>query len=68
MTVKEKRILQESINIEIGRKVFGLLGLKISKIGRIDTSYGTKTIQGLGAVISRIVRESTQEVTEFHKV
>ena len=46
-----------ALNVAIGQKVAELLNLKFGKDGRTKTSWGTKSIQGLGASIARIVEE-----------
>jgi len=50
------------LNVAIGQKVSELLGLKISKQGRIKTSFGDKTWIGLGATILRIVEEENEKM------
>ncbi len=52
--------------IAIGQAVFSLLGLKISKTGLINTSYGTKSIEGLGNVILRIVDEESERLSDLY--
>ena len=48
----------------VGQKIAELLGLKVNKLGRMNTSWGTKTILGLGACIVRIVEESKATINE----
>ena len=52
--------------IAIGQAVFSLLGLKISKAGLINTSFGTKSIEGLGNVVIRIVDEETERLSDLY--
>jgi hypothetical protein len=53
------------LNVAIGQKVFELLNLKMNKkTGKIETLWGTKTIQGLGATIARIVREENERLSD----
>ena len=52
------------LNIATGQKVAELLSLKVGKDGRIKTDWGTKTIQGLGACINRIVEEESERINE----
>lgn len=53
---------QNNINyqIGIGQKVSALLNLKVDKSGKINTSWGSKTVQGLGASIIRIIEEENK--------
>lgn len=44
-------------NVAVGQKVAELLNLKFGKDGKTKTSWGTKSIQGLGASIARIYEE-----------
>ena len=50
------------LNVAIGQKVSELLNLKISKQGRVKTSFGDKTWIGLGATILRIVEEENGKI------
>jgi hypothetical protein len=52
----------QTLNIAIGYEVAKLLNLKVNKLGVINTSYGTKSIQGLGATIQRIIEEQKQRL------
>jgi hypothetical protein len=54
----------EELNVMVGQKIAELLGLKVNKLGRMNTSWGTKTILGLGACIVRIVEESKSTINE----
>ena len=49
-----------TLEVAIGYKVAQLLNLKFGKDGRTKTSWGTKSVQGLGACITRIVEEQTE--------
>jgi len=55
---------EQAFKIAIGQELAQLLSLKLNKAGLVPTSYGTKSIEGLGAVILRIVEEQTQRITE----
>ena len=60
----EKVTKTEELNVMVGQKIAELLGLKVNKLGRMNTSWGTKTILGLGACIVRIVEESKATINE----
>jgi len=53
---------ETELNVAVGHEVSKLLNLKFGKDGRTKTSWGTKTIQGLGACITRIVEEQTERL------
>ena len=57
MTNSERR----DRNIHIGTQVATLLNLKFDKKGECKTTWGTKTREGLGAVITRIVEDSVNQ-------
>ena len=61
-TENEKTTLEAELNIAIGYEVAQLLGLKFGKDGRTKTTWGAKSIQGLGACISRIIEEQTKRL------
>ncbi|HRG11386.1 MAG TPA: hypothetical protein PLJ08_22620 [Cyclobacteriaceae bacterium] len=48
---------EQLLEIAVGQRVAELLNLKFNTIGRTNTSWGTKSIQGLGACITRIIEE-----------
>lgn len=52
----------------LATKLAELLGLKVitkgDQKGRYNTSYGTKTLEGLGATINRILRDLEDEHNE----
>lgn len=50
------------LEVAIGHEVSQLLNLKFGKDGRTKTSWGTKSIQGLGACITRIVEEQAERL------
>ena len=52
--------LNEQQAKEIGERVAELFFLKPNKKGEYETSWGSKTLVGLGRVIERIVREETE--------
>lgn len=62
----EQIIIQKQTELEvaIGHEVSKLLNLKFGKDGRTKTTWGTKSIQGLGACISRIVEEQTKRLKD----
>jgi hypothetical protein len=52
-----------TLQVAIGPQVAQLLFLKFDKkMGRTKTTYGTKSIQGLGTSIMRIVEEETSRL------
>jgi len=51
-----------TLEVAIGYEVAQLLNLKFGKDGRTKTSWGTKSVQGLGACITRIVEEQTERL------
>ena len=51
-----------ALNVAIGYEVAQLLNLKFGKDGRTKTSWGTKSVLGLGATIARIVEEQTERL------
>lgn len=53
-----------ALDIAIGYEVNQLLGLKFGKDGRTKTNWGTKSIQGLGACILRIVEEQKERLNQ----
>lgn len=52
----------QELEVAIGHEVSKLLNLKFGKDGRTNTSWGNKSIQGLGACITRIVEEQTERL------
>ena len=52
------------LKIAIGQELAEILSLKLNKAGLIPTRSEPKSIEGLGAVVLRIVEEQTQRVTE----
>ncbi len=50
-----------ALKVAIGYEVSQLLNLKFGKDGRTKTSWGTKSVEGLGACIQRIVEEQTEK-------
>ncbi len=47
--------------IRIGNQVAQLLGLKFDEKGECKTTWGTKSYQGLGAVITRMVEAEVEQ-------
>jgi hypothetical protein len=60
-TEEQKQNDQTALSVAIGYEVSQLLNLKFGKDGRTKTSWGTKTVQGIGACIQRIVEEETEK-------
>ncbi len=54
-----------ALNVAIGQKVAELLNLKFDKSGRTKTTWGTKSIQGLGATITRIIEEENERLKDY---
>ena len=52
--------------IAIGQQVAELLNIKFGKDGRAKTSWGTKTVEGLGNCIIRIHEEQTERLKDFN--
>ena len=42
---------------KIGLEIIELLGLKVNKIGRVDTGWGDKTPTGLARTLKRIIEK-----------
>ena len=53
---------ETALTVAIGQKVAELLNLKFDKLGRTKTSWGTKSIIGLGATIERIIEEEKTRI------
>lgn len=62
MQTENKVTTETELNIAIGYEVAQLLGLKFGKDGRTKTTWGTKSVQGLGACIARIIEEQTKRL------
>jgi hypothetical protein len=56
---------ETALNVAVGQKISELLNLKFGRDGRTKTSWGTKSIVGLGACITRIVEEETERLKEY---
>lgn len=52
------------LSVAIGHEVAKLLNLKFNKQGRTNTSWGTKSVEGLGKCVQRIVEEQAARVRE----
>lgn len=51
------------LEVAIGKEISDLLNLKFDKkLGRTKTSWGTKSIQGLGACVLRIIEEQKERL------
>ena len=64
MTTKQQTTEQVNLSVAVGQKVSELLNLKFGKDGRTKTTWGTKSVQGLGACITRIVEEETERLKD----
>lgn len=53
------------LSVAVGQKISELLSLKFGKDGRTKTTWGTKSIQGLGACITRIVEEEKERLKDY---
>lgn len=53
-----------ALSVAIGHEVSKLLKLKFNKEGRTSTDWGTKSVEGLGKCIQRIVEEQSQRIRE----
>lgn len=42
----------------IGQQVANLFSLKADERGRYETSWGSKTVEGIGRIVERIQKES----------
>ena len=63
--VSKKDADKIALEVAIGYEVSQLLSLKFSKAeGRTKTAWGTKSVQGLGACIARIVQEQTERLKD----
>jgi hypothetical protein len=58
----------QNLEVAIGQRVVELLNLKVGKeLGQLKTTWGSKTVRGLGAVITRIVEEEEHRLKEFYE-
>ena len=55
---------ETELNIAIGYELSQMLNLKFDKQGRCKTTWGTKTVQGLGACINRIIEEQKERLNK----
>ena len=53
---------ETELNIAIGYEIAQMLNLKFDKEGRCKTSWGTKTVLGLGSCINRIIEEQKERL------
>ena len=53
---------ETALNIATGQKIAEFLNLKFDKAGRTKTSWGTKSVQGLGVCINRIIEEEKERI------
>lgn len=52
---------QDVNNIELGLRIVDLLGIRVNKNGRINTSWGDKTHLGLALTIKRVIEDHESE-------
>lgn len=57
-------MLTESQARKVGEQIIEMLSLTKNKNGRYNTSWGDKTVEGLGRCAQRIVVENTKVKTE----
>jgi len=61
---EDKAYDDDSEGIKKGEKLIDMLGLKVGKDGRVNTSWGTKTPLGLYRTLKRVIEESKNKVNE----
>jgi len=62
----EKTLTKETaVSVAIGQRLSDLLNLKIGKDGKINTSWGRKTIKGLGSCIIAIVEDENERLKDY---
>ncbi len=61
MDNEAKEIDIAAFEVAIGYEISKLLSLKVNKIGHIQTTWGSKTVRGLGVSILRIIEEQTEK-------
>ena len=47
---------------EVGKELANFLALTPGELGRYKTTWGTKTLEGLGRCVERIVTQNTRPV------
>lgn len=57
-----KEVDKTTFEVAIGHEVSNLLFLKFDKAGRVKTNWGVKSVQSLGACITRIIEEQSERV------
>lgn len=55
---------ETELNTAIGYEISQFLNIKFGKDGRCKTLWGTKSIQGLGASINRIIEEQKERLKD----
>lgn len=66
MNNEQQTVNKETVlSVAVGQKISELLELKFGKDGRTKTTWGTKSIQGLGACITRIVEEEKERLKDY---
>ena len=53
---------------KLGEAIVELLSLKIKSNGRIETSWGDKTLEGLGATVERVAWDALASPTDLASV
>lgn len=64
--VNPEELAAITLEVFIGQKIGVLLNLKFDKAGRTKTQWGTKSVQGLGASILRIVKEEQERLKTIY--
>lgn len=59
---QNEQVNEVALNIAIGYEVAQLLNLKFNATGKLNTSLGAKSVQGLGASIAKIIEEQTERL------
>jgi hypothetical protein len=66
MNNEQQPVSKETVlSVAVGQKISEFLALKFGKDGRTKTTWGTKSIQGLGACITRIVEEEKERLKDY---
>lgn len=56
---------EKLLNIAIGQQIGEILNLKFDKTGKTKTTWGTKTVEGLGAIFNRIAEEEKERLKDY---
>lgn len=57
--------LDDYTAMQVGKQVAELFNLKADKDGRYNTSFGTKTLVGLGRCVERVMHDATVTCEEL---